>query len=400
MRRVAWGLLGLALACGEFDPPALDAGRPGADAEPALDAEAPRPAPPCGVLELNLPVSLLGPGASHRLWALVHPPAGEGFEPTLVSPELASVRVLGEAVVWRRDRFVAMEAGAAEVHVELGGCQSSATIEVLGYAPFGAELLEVSFGRGAGHGASELPEIVLGPPAGGGAYAGSLDVLSLGIGGSISLGFGALQIYDGPGPDFIVFENAFLVAGGAAVFAEPAEVSILRPDATWGTFRCDHAYPHEGCAGRSPVLSNPMNERAATDPAAAGGDAFDLAELTSLADALRLEDVGTATTGSNSGFDLDAVALVHAWPRDVVALTPEHTSLSIIAGSRRLLPTISALRRDGSRLLGVAVHVAVEHPEILSIEGPVLRGLRPGFTRLVVRAGPFQTTIDIEVSSS
>ena len=54
-----------------------------------------------------------------------------------------------------------------------------------------------------------MPDIVLGPPVGGGALAGSLDVVSLGFSGEIVLCFEPNAIVDGPGADFIVFENAF-----------------------------------------------------------------------------------------------------------------------------------------------------------------------------------------------
>jgi len=52
---------------------------------------------------------------------------------------------------------------------------------------------------------------VLGPPRGK-PGAGSLHVLSLGVGGEIVLGFGG-SIVDGDGPDFVVFENAFFIDG-------------------------------------------------------------------------------------------------------------------------------------------------------------------------------------------
>ena len=58
-----------------------------------------------------------------------------------------------------------------------------------------------------GFGDSRLPDIVLGPPMGGGEYSGGIDVLSLGVGGEITLGFGPRECIDGPGVDFIVFES-------------------------------------------------------------------------------------------------------------------------------------------------------------------------------------------------
>src|SRR5262245_7229907 len=68
-------------------------------------------------------------------------------------------------------------------------------------------------GANAGFGQDRFPQIVYGEPHGGGARQGSLDVLSLGAAGEIVVGFGANAIVDGPGVDFIVFENAFYVGG-------------------------------------------------------------------------------------------------------------------------------------------------------------------------------------------
>jgi len=87
----------------------------------------------------------------------------------------------------------------------------------------------VSFepGECGGFGVPGLPEIVLGPPVGGGTLLGGLDVVSLGRGGSIVLSFGPTEIIDGPGADFVVFENAFFAGGDPEQpFAELAEVSV------------------------------------------------------------------------------------------------------------------------------------------------------------------------------
>ena len=172
---------------------------------------------------------------------------------------------------------------------------------------------EASFGHAG------LPGVVLGPPLGGGPQTGGLDVVSLGCDGTITLYFDEPAIVDGPGPDLIVFENPFMA--GSTKFIEPARVLVSADGVDWRSFPCD---PSEGlpvgCAGLSPVLSNPNNGIEASDPAAAGGDAFDLAEV-GLAKAryVRLQDVSVAHYGSRTwcggvggGFDLDAVAAVHA----------------------------------------------------------------------------------------
>ena len=68
------------------------------------------------------------------------------------------------------------------------GDESSVSFEQF----YASELISFEPGPGAGFGQDQLPGIVLGPPDGRGPDAGGLDVLSLGQGGTIVLGFGAL----------------------------------------------------------------------------------------------------------------------------------------------------------------------------------------------------------------
>lgn len=172
---------------------------------------------------------------------------------------------------------------------------------------------EVSFGHDA------MPEIVLGPPVGGGVDMGSTDVASLGCGGSITLRFDAPWPTDGPGPDLLVFENPF--RSGSTTFVEPAQVLVSEDGEDWHAFPCEpdgNPTPPPGCAGLQPVLA--MEPSAALDPTVAGGDAFDLAELgVPEIRYLRLIDRTAEHYGSNTwcvgatgGFDLDAVAVLGA----------------------------------------------------------------------------------------
>ncbi|WP_235880185.1 cell surface protein [Polyangium aurulentum] len=171
-------------------------------------------------------------------------------------------------------------------------------------------------GKGAGFGEEYFPEIVYGEPLGQGTTGGSTDVLSLGRGGSIVVGFGGNAIVDGAGPDFVVFENAFYASGDpASVFAELAEVSVSADGEAWETFPCAKGdKPPLGCAGYTPVNANRDLDISPFDVAEAGGEAFDLAEV-GLAEArfVRIRDLelgpGAEPTG---GFDLDAVAIVNA----------------------------------------------------------------------------------------
>ncbi len=86
-------------------------------------------------------------------------------------------------------------------------------------------------------GAAFVPGIVLGPPGESVEFQGSLTVASFGFGGGIVVAFDDLVIEDGPGPDFIVFENAFFKLplpdspdDDFSIFAEPGivEVSAVR----------------------------------------------------------------------------------------------------------------------------------------------------------------------------
>lgn len=182
-------------------------------------------------------------------------------------------------------------------------------------APYASELVSFLPGGCAGFGKADLPKVVLGPPAGGGETKGSLDVLSLGAGGSIVLGFAPHVIVDGPGADFIVFENAFRY--GAQVFAEPGRVEVSEDGKTWVAFPCDAAAAgHAGCAGKTPTLATPENKLSDTNPATAGGDAFDLSSIgVARARFVRITDISRADCDAgvdNAGFDLDAVSIVHA----------------------------------------------------------------------------------------
>lgn len=174
-------------------------------------------------------------------------------------------------------------------------------------------------GIGAGFHQGLLPDIVLGPPQGQGTETGSLDVLSLGAGGEIVLGFGDLGIVDGPGPDLLVFENAFWPGDDPTmVFAELGEVSVSEDGETWLTFPCDSTGDGQGnfkgCAGVTPTLAYDAATLVPLDPTLSGGDAFDLADVgLKRARFVKIRDLETQPPGgTTSGFDLDAVGAIHA----------------------------------------------------------------------------------------
>jgi len=184
----------------------------------------------------------------------------------------------------------------------------------------------VSFTLGAcgGFRGRPLPEVVEGPPVGGGACMGSTDVLSLGNGGEIVVSFEPNAIVDGPGVDFIVFENPFYVGcdSDAGIYAEPGEVSVSDDGVTWSTFPCSNTAgtpPFGQCAGVHPVYSNPTNGISPLDPTKAGGDPYDLADIgVKRARYVRIVDKiiepcapDAGPSDDKNGFDLDAIAVVH-----------------------------------------------------------------------------------------
>ncbi|MDB5215818.1 MAG: Cell surface protein [Myxococcaceae bacterium] len=189
---------------------------------------------------------------------------------------------------------------------------------------FVTQVVSVTYGDCAGFGLTSMPDVVLGPPVGAGASSGGFDVVSLGYKGEIVLGFGDNAIVDGPGVDFIVFENAFYVGGDASkgIAADLAEVSVSDDGMTWTAFPCmpGASAPYGSCAGWHAVYAAPGNGISPVDPAHAGGDPYDLADL-GLASArfVRIRDLGStacatdpASKATNNGFDLDAVAIVNA----------------------------------------------------------------------------------------
>jgi len=192
------------------------------------------------------------------------------------------------------------------------------------------------------------PGIVLGPPGNATPTTGSLAVMSVGHGGSITLEFADNEIVDGPGPDFIVFENPFFCTSAPAsdadpysVFAEPGIVEVSDDGVTFRRFPFDASALSEvvslctdkalqrrlyGLFGITPNFTGNWttpDDLFVFDPAAPGGvsghggDAFDLAAV-GLARArfVRLVDpnLPIGIPGSSEGFDLDAVIAIHGRP--------------------------------------------------------------------------------------
>ena len=195
---------------------------------------------------------------------------------------------------------------------------------------------------------SELPGIVTGPPGDSFPVTGSISTVSLGRGGSIVLAFTDNVIVDGPGPDFIVFENAFFRSTAPTdpnqaymVFAEPGSVAVSADGVTFVQFPYNAAALPQvgqdntpssalpllrGLAGITPSFTGNWttpDDPNVWDPAGAGGvsghggDAFDLADV-GLASARFVRivdlDLGTGFAGTAEGFDLDAIVALNSAP--------------------------------------------------------------------------------------
>lgn len=205
--------------------------------------------------------------------------------------------------------------------------------------------------------------VIFGPPTGSVlGISGSLDVLNIGSGGEIIVKFTDNLVFDGPGPDFTIFENPFyrVDAGGSPsfdkVFTEPAYVSVSDTGTTWVTFLTDYTGPSplaagenpnpvwfSGFAGIQPVFSSPSNGIDPLDPLMSGGDVFDLADVATEAAALGVDlqniryirirdvkvgvgqdddgDVIPGAPGAVNGFDLDAIAALNSLE------TPEYSAV-------------------------------------------------------------------------
>ncbi len=237
---------------------------------------------------------------------------------------------------WRRPRII------AAVGLLLWSACLPAT-SARGQGRFADAVVSFELGANGGFGADLLPDIVLGPPHGGGPTQGSLHVLALGIGGSIVLGFALPPICDGPGTDFTVFENAFRIGSPSGpLFNEYAFIAVSQNGVDFVEFPYD-AESGAGLAGHTPVLSHPDNGISPFDPSLSGGDAFDLADVgLAWASYVRITDVGGTiadvgdlpqfTVAPNAGFDLDAVAALHACdPTATVSATPTATPTATAA---------------------------------------------------------------------
>jgi hypothetical protein len=208
---------------------------------------------------------------------------------------------------------------------------------------------------------------VIGPASG-----DALDVVSLGDGGSITLGFES-GIGDGPGDDFAVFENGFWTEFG--LYAELAFVEVSSNGVDFARFDAV-ALPSAPVVGDSEIDPTDYTNFAGLHMAGLG-TGFDLAELADhplaligvldLADVAWVRLVDVVGDGSRvdanaapvydpyptawwtGGFDLDGVGVIH------VSAVPEPGFLASLAAG--LLGLAALARRHERR--GAAIVVAL-----------------------------------------
>jgi hypothetical protein len=199
-----------------------------------------------------------------------------------------------------------------------------------------------------GFGFANLPGIVLGPPGDSLPSTGSLSVVSLGRSGEVIVEFTDNLIVDGPGPDLILFENAFFSGGvptspdqdysvasdlgrvavsadGVEFFEFPYSQEALSRVAG-ATITRSQQLELIGLSGITPTFTGNWtipDDLRVWDPlgaggvSGAGGDAYDLADV-GLEEArfVRILDSGAPTgfAGTAEGYDFDAVVALHSRP--------------------------------------------------------------------------------------
>lgn len=172
-------------------------------------------------------------------------------------------------------------------------------------------------GQKVGQSAEYFPENIFGIPSRDASYdtpeSSPDEICSLGKGGEIIVGFSDIKLYDGPGADFIIFENAFHSPLTNGIFAEPAIVAVSMDGIEYFEFPYD-TVSLSGMAGKTPTYgsNNPFN------PNESGGDAFDISELgLDFIKYIKIKDLSHVVGYEGhqyyspphliTGFDLDAV---------------------------------------------------------------------------------------------
>jgi hypothetical protein len=198
------------------------------------------------------------------------------------------------------------------------------------------------------------PPVNFGSPSnalGAGSGDNTYGVVSLGDGGSITLGFDR-PIANGTGADFAVFENGFLSGGTGLAFLEIAFVDVSSDGVNFFRFPAVSLTPTTTQVGGFGLLDASNLHNLAGKYTAGYGTGFDLEELAGISPLLdinrvievRITDVGGSinpaygsvdslgnmvndpfsTPFNTGGFDLNGVGVIH------VASVPEPSSVALI----------------------------------------------------------------------
>lgn len=210
-------------------------------------------------------------------------------------------------------------------------------------------VFSVSFGTGTSFGQSAMyfPKNIFGLPDTNARFdvpiATQEHILSLGLNGSITIGFKNFMIRDMPGNDFTIFENAFQYLGDR-IFIEPAQVEVSKNGIDFYSFPFD-SLTLNGCAGTNPTNGNENP----FDPTVSGGNSFELADIgMDSIIAIRIIDVSSIVLQSEhplynpivNGFDLDAVVGLHLQKvDDISSVQHQITNNTLVFSSMfRMLP--------------------------------------------------------------
>jgi len=197
----------------------------------------------------------------------------------------------------------------------------------------------------------------------------SSGLVSLGDGGSITLGFDA-PIADGDGADFAVFENGFLASAGSLLaYLELAFVEVSTDGVNFFRFAATSLTPTTSQVGGFGMIDARNLDNLAGKYVAGYGTGFDLAQLAGVSPLLDVMNVNYvriidvvgsidpalgsydafgnlvndpySTPFGSSGFDLTGVGVINVAP----AAVPEPSSVAMAGAALALVAGVARSRR-------------------------------------------------------